>query len=180
MKTILLFLFALPFVKTPAQHNHDNFSDKDNDDTYGIVLKKENNQYRILHINNVNPDAVRYLVNTYENAKDIRWIIDGKITTAEFNLGKKKILLTYDELGDLLSTKETYPGEDLDPFIAKFAKQIAGNDYSPSLVTKVIRKERVIYEINLENHVYWRIIRLKGDTISGFEKLHDTGAIKKS
>lgn len=179
MKTILLLLIAIPFTKSPAQYIRDDFSDK-GIENYGTVLKKENDQYRLLHINNVSPDAVRYFVNTYENAKSIQWIIDEKVTTSEFNLGNKKVLLTFDELGDLISTKETYAGEDLDPFITKFAKQIVGKDYFPSLVTKIIRNERVVYEINLENNLYWRIIRLKGDTIKGFEKLHDTGAIKKS
>ncbi len=178
MKKLLFVLpvFALQFAS--AQDNDTNF---DNDDTYyGIVLKQGNDTYDETHINNVNPEAVRHIGRTYENAEDIRWVIGESGTTAQFNEGDKALLLTFDKSGDLLSTRITYSESFLDPFIVKYSKSIAGKTYSIYLVTEIIQKDQTIYEISLEDPFHWQIIRLTGNKIKGFEKSGDATVIEKS
>lgn len=159
MKTILFCFVLLAFLHTQAQQPD-----------YGIVLKKENNTYVALHINNVNPHAVRNLVTTYENAINLEWTIDENGITADFINNKKTVKLNYDNLGNLLTARISYTGESLEPFLAKYAKRLAGKDYTVERVTEVNRGEKIIYEINLQNHSQICIITLVTDKQKGIER----------
>jgi hypothetical protein len=179
MKKIFFFLLVLASGEAPAQDQEDSFADNNDDFDYGVVLKKENNTYTELYINNVNPHAVQYLVNNYEDAENIQWIIDESGTLAKFNEGEKRILLIYDNDGNIVSTRKSYPGKILDPPIADFVKKTAGKDYSLYLVTEIIKEEQVTYQVSLENKSKWKIMRIVGNKEKGFERSGDVQVIKK-
>jgi len=179
MKRILWLIALFIFKGATAQVILHTSADSPEEIEYGTVVLKENDSLIEAYINNVNPNAVRYLVNNYEDAENIQWIIDESSITAEFNQGDKKILLTYDKRGVLLSTRKTYPEKSLDPLIAKYAKKTAGKTYSINLVTEIIKSDQTTYEISLENQSNLCIVRIRENKLKGFEKPKLVNVIKK-
>lgn len=169
MKTIFSSILLLAVLQTQAQQSD-----------YGTVLKKENDTYVSSHINNVNAQAVRNMVTNYENAENVKWTVDESGTTAAFSEGKKKVKLNYDKLGNLVTTRITYAGEYLEPYIAKYAKKIAGKDFAVDQVTEISRGEKIMYEISLKNRFKICIITLIADKQKGIERTDNIRIFSKA
>ena len=179
MKKLLLFFCIATSVISFSQDEKIENQENDNGFDYGIILVKENDEFVESYINNVDPYIVRYVTKNYQDAENLKWIVDEDGTEVTFDLEKKKILLIYDKNDVKLFTRLNYGEDELDKRIAGTAKKKAGKNYKIHLVTEIIYDDQITYEISLESEKDYCFIRITGNKLKGFDRAEITKIISK-
>lgn len=180
MKKLLLFICISITLKGFTQDIKSENLENDKEFEYGVILVKENNEFVESYINNVAPYIVRYVMKNYQDAENLKWVVDENGTEVSFDLDKKKVLLVYDKNDVKLFTRFNYSEDDLDQRIAGTAKKKAGKNYKINLVTEIVYDDRIMYEISLESDKNYCFVRVAGNKIKGFNKAEIRKIISKN
>ena len=158
------FLFLLFYAKAIiAQENQDVYVATKNRSLYsGSSQQAETNVKG--YVNYVNSRAARHLFKNFGDAPIVHWVIDDE-STAYFTRGGEFIKVRYDKDGGYISTRKIYAGNKLDRYVAYLAKKDLDKDFSIYGVTEMSTDNGKIYEVILQNKIYWSVARIAEDNM---------------
>jgi uncharacterized protein YkuJ len=142
-------------------------------DDFGVYVQLKDNSFSPGFKNDVNTNALRHFVETFEGAENISWHVSDDKTEATFTMGNTKMSSYYDKHGDHICTIKYYTEKELDSSLAKFVKKEAGKDYSIYLVTEFIEEGSSLFDISLQNDKYWLKIKFLITPDKSLEKLEN-------
>jgi hypothetical protein len=167
-------------MKASAQTNQKIYFANSTNKPQSMAIKNKQEIEANGFLNNINSRAARHLIMTFENATNIQWLIDEKEIVAYFTQDEEKVKICYNKNGYHLSIRKIYPADKLDPLIAQIIKNEVNDDFSIYMVTEVTRGDNKIYEITLQNRLYWCIMQLLQNKEGSLEKLCENMMLTKS
>ena len=171
MKKTLFLSLLFCGEATMAQENQDVYVATNNRALYNHEQSKDNAKG---YVNSVNLKAARHLFKNFGDANRVQWVIDEQESTAYFTRAGEFIKVRYDKDGRYISTRKTYAGKKLDPYIACLAKKDLDRDFSIYGVTEMATDVGKVYEIILQNKIYWGVIRIAEDDQGYVERVGET------
>ena len=147
---------------------------------FQVLTQSSDNQFQPGHLNDINTNALRHFIRTFDDADNIVWRIGNTGTTARFTRNDQNVTCYYNNLGDYQYAIKVYTQSELDPSIVDFVKYEAGNSYSIYLVTEKEMANGSLFEISLQNSRYWCKIRLVRKEDGILEKISDNIIFRKA
>ena len=161
----ICFLFLLFYVKTAlAQENQDVYVSVNNRPLYNHSSEQARGNVKG-YVNYVNSKAARHLFKNFGEVASVQWVIDEQESTAYFTRAGEYTKVRYNKDGGYISTRKTYGGNKLDRYVAFLAKKDLDKDFSIYGVTEMSTDDGKVYEVVLQNKIYWSVVRIAEDNL---------------
>jgi LPS O-antigen subunit length determinant protein (WzzB/FepE family) len=160
-----------------AQENQDVYVAAKNRSPYNQISQSQGNVKG--YVNYVNSKVARHLFKNFGDPNNVQWVIDDQESTAYFSRAGEQIKVRYNKDGGFISTKKTYAGNKLDRYIALLAKKDLDRDFTIYWVTEIATDAGKIYEVILQNRIYWSVVRIAEDKQGYREKVGENETFLK-
>jgi hypothetical protein len=142
-------------------------------ENFQVVIHPNDNLFLPGHLNDINTNAFRHFITSFENAENIVWRIGKTGSTVSFTWKDQNVTCYYDNIGDYLYSIKVYTESELEGSISHFVRSETGKGYSIYLLTEKEMTNGSLFEISLQNTKYWCKIRFVRKDDGSFEKISD-------
>ena len=179
MNKAFLILAMLTFLNGWSQDHHKLFREDNYAENFNVIITHPGitsaNGFR----NNISIRAVRYFLENFEGATDVKWRIHEKGITVNFLFDDEMVKVNFDKGGFPFQTTRIYTEQKLDPEIIRMVKKETYGDFRIVQVVEVARINETLYEIQLDNEEFICIFRLAKTKSTGLEKFSENLIFRK-